>query len=95
VIKNFKVGNEPPVYPEAWGSMPTFEAYARTKYDEIENYMATTGAEADLPPLSHIIERVRTERDARWAKWSDPKAVERRERAAARKAAIQALGIGD
>jgi hypothetical protein len=89
-IKQFKVreGDE-------WGSMPKCMQWLANHYSEIERYMAVTGAEFELPPLDEVVSRVAEEREKLWVKWMNPKAVVRRERAAARKAAIKALNLGD
>jgi hypothetical protein len=89
-IKQFRVRDD-----HEWGSMSKVMQWIAHSYSEIERYMAVTGAEIELPPLDEIISRVAEEREKLWVKWLDPKAVVRRERAAARKAAILALNLGD
>jgi hypothetical protein len=56
-------------------------------------YLAAAGVE--LPDLDDILRGVHEERERLWVQWSDPKAVARRERAAARREAIKALNIGE
>jgi hypothetical protein len=48
-----------------------------------------------VKPLDTILREVVADRDAKWAAWIDPKAIEKRERAAARREAKQALGLNN
>jgi len=80
---------------DGYGSMPQITSWIMQKLADIENYMAATGAEHELPEPHDIFKRMADEREKLWVKWIDPKAVARRERAHARREAIKALNLGD
>jgi hypothetical protein len=63
----------------------------------LSDYIKRTGAKTAMPvlPLEEVIDDMVRRRDAKWDKFMDPKAVMRRERAAARRDAKRALGITD
>jgi hypothetical protein len=82
-IKRYKVR-----YENYWGR----DSIVRS-HQTLMSYMALTGATTTtpVPPLEEILADVDAKRDAQWAKWTDPKAVEKRERATARRHAKLAL----
>lgn len=88
-IKNFRVREE-----QGYNTIGSFAGWIEIKYHEIRKYMTMTGTPfPKLPELDDILKHINDERERRWAKWTDPVEMAKRERREARREAIKALGL--
>lgn len=83
-------------FKDSKGETPYWMADSLTQsHAQVLAYKEKTGVEIDVPDISTVVNSVMRARIEKWLAYNDPKAVEKRERAAARRLAKQALGLED